>query len=136
MVTIDEVRATFDAGRAGISALDQALAAERTTIRREAFHAGRQLTPEEIARRKEIGATRTELAEALEVLALSTIDELENAEDLDNLLHSINSVNQQLDDDLAGLQGLVDYAEAAATVAESIAEAVEKLAALRPSLLG
>ena len=136
MATIDEVRATFDAGRAEISALDQALAAERTTIRRAAFHAGRPLTHAEIARRKEIAATRTELAEALEALALSTIDALENAEDLDNLLHSINSVNQQLDDDLARLQGLVDYAETAAMVAEGIAKAVEKLTEFRPNLLG
>ena len=136
MATINEVRATFDAARAEISALDQALAAERTTIRRAAFHEGRPLTHAEIARRKEIAATRTKLAEALEALALSTIDALENADDLDNLLHSINSVNQQIDDDLARLTGLVDYAETAAKVVEGIAKSVEKLSEFRPNLLG
>ena len=136
MATIEEVRAAFDAGRAEISALDQALAAERTAIRRAAFHAGRPLTPEEIARRKEIAAARFELAESLEALALSTIDALENAEDLDDLLHAINSVNQQIDDDLARLQDLVDHAEAAAKVADGIAKAAEKLAQFRPTLVG
>ncbi len=136
MATIEEVRAAFDAGRAEISALDQALAAERTAIRRAAFHAGRPLTPEEIARRKEIAAAQFELAESLEALALSTIDALENAEDLDDLLHAINSVNQQIDDDLARLQDLVDHAEAAAKVADGIAKAAEKLAQFRPTLVG
>ena len=136
MTTIEEVRAAFDAGRAEISALDQALAAERGAIRRAAFRAGRPLSSAEVARRKEIAATRDKLAEALKTLALSTIDALENAEDLDDLLHVIESVNQQLDDDLAGLRELVDYAENAARVAERIAGAAGKLAALRPTLFG
>ena len=134
MATIEEVRAAFVAGRTEISALDEALAAERAAIRRSAFQDRRSLTPEEITRRKEVAATRFELAESLTMLALSTIDELESAEDLDDLLHTINSVNQQLDDDLVRLQDLVDYAETAAKVAKGIANAAEKLAEFRPTL--
>ena len=136
MATIEEVRAEFEARRADISELDQALAAERKAIRRTAFHAGRSLTPDEIGRRKEIAATRLELAESLEALSLSTIDALENAEDLDDLLHAISSVNQQLDDDLTRLQDLVEHSEAAARVADGIANAAAKLAEFRPTLIG
>lgn len=136
MATIEEVRAEFEARRLDISALDQALAEERKEIRRAAFHAGRSLTPDEIVRRKEIAATRLELAELLQTLSFSTIDALENAEDLDDLLHEINSVNQQLDDDLNRLRSLVAHAETAARVADGIAQAVAKLAELRPTLLG
>ena len=136
MATIEEISAEFEARRLDISALDQALAEERKEIRRAAFHAGRSLTPDEIVRRKEIAATRLELAEFLETLSFSTIDALENAEDLDDLLHEINSVNQQLDDDLDRLKGLVAYATIAAKVADGIANAAVKLAELRPTLLG
>ena len=136
MATIEEVRAAFDVGRTEISKLDQVLAAERKAIRREAFHAGRQLTPKEVARRKEIAATRFELSEALEVLALATIDALEKADDLDDVLHAIKSVNQQLDDDLVRLQNLVDHAENAAKVADSIDKVADILAEFRQTLLG
>lgn len=136
MATIDEVSAAFDAARREISELDQALAEERTAIRRKAFHDQRPLTDEEIARRKAIAATRLELADALETLAFSTLKAMENADDLDDLLHTINSVNQQLDDDLARLSEIVNYAQSAAKVAESIASAAEKLTELRPPLLG
>ena len=136
MATIDEVSAAFDAARREISDLDQALAEERTAIRRKAFRDQRPLTDEEIARRKAIAASRLELVDALETLTFSTLKAMENADDLDDLLHAINSVNQQLDDDLSRLAEIVNYAQSAAKVAESIASAAEKLTELRPTLLG
>ena len=136
MATVDEVRATFDAARLEISELDQALAAERKEIRHAAFHAQRPLTDEEIARRRAIAVTRSELADALETLALSTFDSVESADDLEDLLHAINSINQQLDDDISRLMEVANYAESAAKVAESIADVAAKLTEFRPTLLG
>ena len=135
MATIAEVKKAFQDARASIADLDQKLAAERKKIKVTAFRAGRPLTAAEIARRKEIAATRLELAEALQVLALKTIRSLEIAEDVDDLIREIGAVNQQLEDDLARLGEVASHAATAARVVEGLAKLAAKLAELRPSLI-
>ena len=134
MTTINEIRVRFDDARAAIAQLDQDLAAERSEIRKTAFReARRPLTPPEIARRKEIASTRTELADALETLALDTIDVIEADEGLHDVIHGLQSINLQLDDDLKRLREITRHAKNAASVAASMANLVDKLIGLRPT---
>ncbi|USG62423.1 hypothetical protein NBZ79_05455 [Sneathiella marina] len=109
---------------------DQALSAESKRIKGQAFDEGRALNNAEIERRKSIAATRMELADALEVLGISTIDALENSDNIDILIKEIDATNQQLEDDLARLKIMVEYAEIAAKVAEGLATAATKIASL------
>ena len=111
------------------------LAAERRELKLTAFNERRDLTAGEIARRKEIGATRSELADALEDLALETLDRLDNASDLDALLLKIAAINDGLTDDLEHLRTIAGYAELAAKILAGFATAVDKLTELRPSLI-
>ena len=90
----------------------------------------------EVARRKEIGATRAELADAIEELALSTLDSLEAASDIDDLLREIEAVNAGLKDDIEHLQAIEKHAETAAKVLSGLATAAEKLIGFKASLIG
>ena len=130
MATIEEVREAFEDELQAIFALDQELSAERASIKRKAFLENRPLTDAEIARRKEIAATRQELSEALRTLALETVDALEDASDVGALIAELNAVNQQLADDLARLNGMVQHAEKAKKVAAGLQSVAGKLAGL------
>lgn len=135
MATLEDVRKSFKDERTAIAELDRALAAERKKIKVTAFRANRRLSKAEVTRRKEIAATRTELGEALQVLALNTIDGLEIAEDVDDLLRELEFINRELKDDLAKLKKIESYAENVAKFASGLAKLVERVTALRPSLL-
>ena len=134
MSTIEEVRKAFKEQLAGIAELDQARAAERKKIKVMAFKAGGGLKPEEIARCKEIAATRLELIEAQKVLALGTIDALEIADDVDDLLKEIGFINDQLEDDLKKLKTIEAYAEKVASFAASAEKLTQKLVELAAKL--
>ena len=131
MTTIAEVKASFEEQLQTIFALDQTLAAKRSALKRKAFAEGRQLTDDEVKRRKEIAATRGELAEAIEALALDTVDALENASDVDKLLSNIKIVNQQLKDDLDRLKQIEENAAKAEAIAKGMAEVIGKLLDLK-----
>lgn len=92
--------------------------------------AGRLVNAAEKKRRKEIGATRHELADAMIVLSLVTLSRLRNSADVENLNKEMARINDQLKDDLEHLQDLEGYAETAAKVANGLASAVEKVAEL------
>jgi len=99
-----------------------------------AFKAGGGLKPSEIARCKEIAATRLELIEAQKVLALGTIDALEIADDVDDLLKEIGFINDQLEDDLKKLKTIEAYAEKVASFAASAEKLAQKLVELAAKL--
>lgn len=130
--TIEEVRSAFEEGTRVLFTLDQALAEERRFITLSALAESRELSAEEIARRREIGATRAELADGLEVLALDTLDRLENASDLDTLLLRIAAMNQGLKDDIELLKSVERHANLAEGALKGVATAARKLADLRP----
>lgn len=135
MTTIAEVKKSFEKELQAIFSLDQALAEERSAIRRIAFAKGRPLTDSEVNRRKEIAATRGELAEAMEALGLDTVNALENASDVDSLLSKINIVNQQLEDDLDRLKKMADKAAKVEAVANGMAQVVKKLLSFKAALV-
>jgi hypothetical protein len=135
MTTIAEVKETFETELQAIFFLDQTLAEERSAIKMKAFAEDRPLTDEEVSRRKEIAATRGELAEAMEALALDTVNALENASDVDDLLSNIKAVNQQLKDDLDRFKQLEETAAKAEAVAKGMAGVIEKLLSLKTSLV-
>jgi len=135
MKTIAEVKKGFENELQAIFSLDQALAEERSAIRRIAFAEGRLLTDSEVNRRKEIAATRGELAEAMEALGLDTVNALENASDVDSLLSKIDIVNQQLKDDLDSLKELEDKAAKVEAVANGMAQVVEGLLSFKTALV-
>ena len=130
MATIKEVAEQFLRRRAEIDALDQALARERRALQIAAFDAGRNLTDAEKRRRREIGSTRQELAEALEVIALTSLEGLNGAADVAALNKEIVRINDMLKDDLDDLESMVDHAKAAAKVIEGLASVVKKAAEL------
>ena len=135
MATIAEVKKIFENQLQAIFTLDQALAEERSALRRIAFAEGRPLTEVEVKRRKEIAATRGELAEAMEALGLDTVNALENASDVDSLLSKIDIVNQQLKDDLDSLKELEDKAAKVAAVASGMTQVIGKLLSFKAALL-
>lgn len=135
MVAIADVKKSFETELQAIFSLDQMLAAERSAIKRKAFSEGRVLTKEEINRRKEIAATRGELAEAMESLALDTVEALENASDVDKLLSSIGAVNQQLKDDLDRLQQIQESAAKVEAVAKGMTKVIANLVNFKKTLL-
>lgn len=135
-VTIADVRGAFEAEHAAIFALDEVLAEERRTLKLTAFAADRGLNDAEVARRKEIGATRAELGDALEELALSTLQNLDAASDVDALLREIDAINAGLKDDIDHLKAIEKHAEIAAKVLSGLATAAEKLIGFKASLLG
>lgn len=130
MATIEELSRTFQLRRAEIDFLDQALAIERRAIQIAAFDEGRDLTDAEKKRRKEIGSTRQELAEALQVIALTSLQGLNSAEDVEVLNKDIARISDNLKDDLQRLVDIVDHAKAAAKVASGLATVVKKAAEL------
>lgn len=125
---LDDIREDFLTRRAEIDALDQALASERRAIQDNAADDGRLMNAEEKQRRKDIGATRQELAEALEALALATLDRLNNNGEIAALNSELERVNQMLEDDLENLKQKEEYAEAAAKVMAGLATAAAKVA--------
>lgn len=127
MATIKEIGEIFLARRAEIDALDQALASERRKIQNDAIDQGRLMNEEDIARRKEIGATRQELAEASEILALSTLDKLKTNDDIEALNAELLQINEVLKDDLAHLETIEGYGETVAKVAAGLARAATKV---------
>lgn len=136
MATIAEVKASFETALQDIFLLDQTLAAERSALNRKAFAEGRPLTAREIERRKEIAATRGELAEAIEALALDTVAALENASDVDVLIARISAVNQNLQDDLDRLKKIEDRVAKVEAVANGLASVVGKLFDFKAVLVG
>lgn len=135
MTTIAEVKESFESELLAIFSLDQALAEERSALRRMAFAEGRPLTDKEVQRRKEIVATRGELAEAMEALGLDTVNALENASDVDSLLSKIAMVNQQLKDDLDRLRQLEEKVAKAEAVASGMAQVINNLSSLKKALV-
>ena len=133
--TIATVRATFQKKRDALTALDDELARERKELKNRAFEENRPMTPGEMRRRKEIAATRMEIADALIELGIDTLDRLNNASDLDYLLRELGVVNQQLTDDLNHLETIERYAQKASDVAALLAQAATALKDLRPTLL-
>lgn len=131
MTTIAEVKTLFENQLQAIFLLDQTLSAERSALKRKAFAENRQLTADEITRRKEISGTRGELAEAMKALALDTVDALENSSDIDALLIDIETVNQQLKDDLDRLKKIEENAAKVEAVAKGLASVTDKLLDLK-----
>lgn len=134
MTTIAEVKSSFENELQAISSLDQTLAEERSAIKRGAFAEHRTLTDVEIKRRKEIAATRGDLAEAMETLGLDIINALENASDVDVLISKIRIVNQQLKDDLDGLKQLEEKVAKVKAVANGMAKVIKKLLSFKASM--
>lgn len=130
MATVAEISDAFLAQRAEFDALDQLLAKERRTIQKRAIVAGIDLTDEDKERLKEIGSTRHEIAEALEVFSLTTLAELEQADDVELLQLEVARVNAMLKDDLEALGQLSAYAEKVAKVTAGLASAVQEVAEL------
>ena len=128
MATIKEIGAAFLARRAEIDVLDQQLAKERRSTQITAIKAGRGMNADEKQRLKQIGSTRQELAEALQVFSLVTLEQLENADDLAVLSSEISRINFMLEDDLDELKDIEEYAEKVAAVAEGLASVTQKIA--------
>ncbi|MGH1462884.1 MAG: hypothetical protein ACRBB6_12695 [Neptuniibacter sp.] len=130
MATIEEVGKEFLAQRAEFDALDQMLAKERRAIRKNSIKAGGSMEVSDQSRLREIGSTRHELAEALEIFSLVTLERLEKSEDVKLLQLEIVRVNEMLKDDLQSLEQLVDYADKASRVAAGLAAVAGKVSDL------
>jgi len=127
MITIKEVSEDFLRVRSEIDALDQELAKERRAIQNKAINNGRLMSNLEKTRRKDIGATRQELAEALEVISLVTLERLNGSGGLCYLNQEIERLNDMLMDDLGRLKKIEEYADKTAKVVSGLARAAKQV---------
>ena len=128
--TAAQVIAESNNARQQLATLEQKLQAGIDDIDFTAFKAGRQMTPAEIDKRKQLRATQAEVREQFKVLAFVTAQRLDQTEEVSSLLRQIQAINSGLKDDLARLKKIERYAATAAKVADAIAKATEKLAAI------
>ncbi|GAB4353944.1 MAG: hypothetical protein Kow00114_03450 [Kiloniellaceae bacterium] len=126
--TVAEVVADADAARDRLAALERALQDEIDDIDLGAFQAGRDMTPAEVARCKQLRATQAEVREDFKILAFVTAKRLDNSTEVGNLLRQLKLINAGLEDDLQQLRDLERYAAIAAKVTDTLAKAAEKLA--------
>lgn len=127
--TAADVIASANAARQNLANLERELQDDIDTIDFAAFKAKRPLTPEEIARRRDLRGTQGEVREGFRVLAFVTARRLDETAEVKKLLRDITTINAGLQDDLAKLKKLEKYAKIAAKVADTLAKAAEKLAA-------
>ena len=128
--TAAQVVAEANNARQQLATLEQQLQAGIDDIDFAAFQEGRQMTGAEIDKRKKLRATQAEVREQFKVLAFVTAQRLDSTEEVSSLLRQIQTINAGLSDDLGRLKKLERYAVIAAKVADAIAKATEKLAAI------
>jgi hypothetical protein len=128
--TAAQVVAEANNARQQLATLEQQLQAGIDDIDFAAFREGRQMTSAEIDKRKRLRATQAEVREQFKVLAFVTAQRLDETEEVSALLRQIELINSGLKDDLARLKRIERYAATAAKVADAIAKATEKLAAI------
>ncbi|HSF93502.1 MAG TPA: hypothetical protein VLA52_00630 [Thermohalobaculum sp.] len=110
--------------------LDRALQQEMDEIFTNAVLADREMTEAEKARRKEIRAEQTEIADTMRVLKFVTLARLNNSSTVAGLKAQIDDVTTELADDLSRLRNVARYAELAAKITASIARLTGKIAGL------
>ena len=88
------------------------------------------MTAAEVDKRKALRATQAEVREQFKVLAFVTAQRLDQTEEVSSLLRQIQAINSGLKDDLGRLKKIERYAATAAKVADALAKATEKLAAI------
>jgi hypothetical protein len=128
--TAAQVVADANNARQQLATLEQQLQAGIDDIDFAAFREGRQMTAAEIDKRRRLRATQAEVREQFKVLAFVTAQRLDSTEEVSSLLRQIQTINAGLKDDLARLKKIERYAAIAAKVADAIAKATEKLAAI------
>jgi chromosome segregation ATPase len=128
--TAAQVVAEANNARQQLATLEQQLQAGIDDIDFTAFQQGRQMTSAETDKRRKLRATQAEVREQFKVLAFVTAQRLDQTEEVSALLRQIQAINSGLKDDLARLKKIERYAATAAKVADAIAKATEKLAAI------
>lgn len=128
--SVAQVVAEANNARQQLALLERQLQEEIDDIDFAAFKAKRQLTAAEVEKRKQLRSTQAEVREQFKVLAFVTAQRLDNAEEVSLLLRQMHSINAGLKDDLARLKRIERYAKIAAKVADAIAKATAKLAAI------
>ena len=128
--TAAQVIAESNNARQQLATLEQQLQAGIDDIDFVAFKEGRQMTAAEIDKRKALRATQAEVREQFKVLAFVTAQRLDQTEEVSSLLRQIQAINSGLKDDLGRLKKIERYAATAAKVADALAKATEKLAAI------
>lgn len=128
--TAAEVVAEANNARRQLATLEQQLQEEIDEIDFTAFRAGRPPTAAEIARRRELRTTQGEVRDQFKVLAFVTARRLDETDEVSFLLREMHNINVGLQDDFERLQRLQRYAQVAAEVADAVAKATAKLAAI------
>lgn len=128
--SVAQVIAEADNARQQLAVLERQLQGEIDDIDFAAFKAKRQLTATEVEKRKQLRSTQAEVREQFKVLAFVTAQRLDSTEEVSSLIRQMSSINTGLKDDLARLKRIERYAKIAAKVADALAKATEKLAAI------
>ncbi|MGD1876453.1 MAG: hypothetical protein ACFB13_03015 [Kiloniellaceae bacterium] len=126
--TVDEVVAKANAARESLAALERDLQEDIDAIDLTAFKEKRDRTPAELAKRKELRASQSEVREGFKVLAFVTAQRLDDTAEVQHLIRRMDDVNAGLQDDLDRLKKIEKYAAIAAKVADALAKVGEKLA--------
>lgn len=128
--TAAEVVAEANKARQQLATLEQKIQEDIDDIDFTAFRDGRQLTAGEIAKRKQLRATQGEVRDQFKVLAFVTAKRLDETEEVSLLLREIDTINAGLQDDFRRLKRIERYAKVTAQVADAVAKATAKLAAI------
>ena len=126
--TVAEVVAEANAARESLAALERDLQEDIDAIDLTAFKEKRDRTAAELAKRKELRASQSEVREGFKVLAFVTAQRLDDTVEVQHLIRKMDDVNAGLQDDLDRLKKIEKYAAIAAKVADTLAKVGEKLA--------
>lgn len=130
MTTIDDVLAEAKAARLDLADLEFELQEEIDRIRFDAASSGRAMTEEERNLRNQLRAEKSELRDAFVQLTFVTLQRLDSAPEIAQLNARMAAVNQDLQDDLAHLKEIAEFAALAARISEGIAGIAAKVASM------
>jgi hypothetical protein len=131
--TVAQVIASANTARQSLSLTERQLQEDIDAIDFRAFKEKRPLTAAESDKRKELRASQAEVREAFRVLGFVTAQRLDNTVEVERIRQQMQIINDGLQDDLARLKRLERYSRIAAQVADALAKAVERLAAIAAS---
>ena len=126
--SVDLIISSVTEARRNLSDLEQQLQTEIDEIDFRAFQDDRPLTDDEKGHRMQLRASQTEVREAFVELAFVTLRRLDDSEEVKHLQKRMDHINRGLSDDLNKLKEIVEFAETAAKVTDTIAKVVEKVA--------
>src|SRR4030095_8203660 len=120
--SVQDIVKAAQTARRNLSDLEQKLQAEIDEIDFDAFREGRDLTPDEAARRGQARASQSEVREAFVEIAFVTVSRVDHSEEVAALSARMERINRGLAGDLDRLKKIASFASTVAKVADTVAK--------------